>query len=167
MKSRSEWLQSHIWLTASSYMTKYLCISSFIRKTFLIYDFATAAPIWISLYSIWALFFFTVLFHKTGVTIFTLIFLFYLCTFTHTYRHLQTELKRKAAKNFSASKFLQERCFKMQCHLHIYLIHEIKTEAIVGREGPHSSRKLGGGGGVWLFVWVLYLFDQRGFYLLE
>ncbi len=37
-----EQLQSHIWLTASSYMTKYLRISSNIRKPFLIYDFATA-----------------------------------------------------------------------------------------------------------------------------
>ncbi len=27
---------------ASSYMGKYLCISSYIRKPFLIYDFATA-----------------------------------------------------------------------------------------------------------------------------
>jgi hypothetical protein len=45
-KSRSEQLQSHIWLTASSYMTKYLRISSYIRKPFLIYDFATV-PIWI------------------------------------------------------------------------------------------------------------------------
>ncbi len=35
-------LQSHIWLTASSYMVKFLCISSHIRKPFLIYDFATA-----------------------------------------------------------------------------------------------------------------------------
>ncbi len=48
-KSRRERLQSHIWLTASSYMTKYLHIFSYIRKFFLIYDFATA-PIWISLY---------------------------------------------------------------------------------------------------------------------
>ncbi len=40
--------QSHIWLTASSYMTKYLRISSYIRKPYLIYDFATA-PVWISL----------------------------------------------------------------------------------------------------------------------
>ncbi len=48
-KSRRERLQSHIWLTASSYITKYLRISSYIRKPFLIYDFATA-PIWISLY---------------------------------------------------------------------------------------------------------------------
>ncbi len=38
-----------IWLTASSYMGKYLRISSYIRKLFLIYDFATA-PLWISLY---------------------------------------------------------------------------------------------------------------------
>ncbi len=48
-KFRMEQLRSHIWLTASSYMTKYLCISSYIRKPFLIYDFATA-PSWISLY---------------------------------------------------------------------------------------------------------------------
>ncbi len=41
-------LQSHLWLTASSYMTKYLRISSYIRKPFLIYDFATA-QFWISL----------------------------------------------------------------------------------------------------------------------
>ncbi len=41
-----EQLQSHIWLTASSYMVKYLRISPYIRKPFLIYDFATA-PFWI------------------------------------------------------------------------------------------------------------------------
>jgi hypothetical protein len=44
-----EQLQSHISLTASSYMGKYWRISSYIRKSFLIYDFATA-PLWISLY---------------------------------------------------------------------------------------------------------------------
>ena len=44
-----EQLQSHIWLTASSYLGKYFRISSYIRKPFLIYDFATA-PLWISLY---------------------------------------------------------------------------------------------------------------------
>ncbi len=44
-----EQLQSHIWLTASSYMGKYFRISSCIRKPFLIYHFATA-PLWISLY---------------------------------------------------------------------------------------------------------------------
>jgi hypothetical protein len=49
MKFTMEQLQSHIWLTASSYMVKYLRISSFIRKPFFIYDFATA-PFWISLY---------------------------------------------------------------------------------------------------------------------
>ncbi len=48
-KFRMEQLQSHIWLTASSYMGKYLLISSYIRKPFLIYDFATA-PLWISIY---------------------------------------------------------------------------------------------------------------------
>jgi hypothetical protein len=44
-----EQLQSHIWLTDSSYMTKYLRISLIIRTPFLTYDFATA-PFWISLY---------------------------------------------------------------------------------------------------------------------
>ncbi len=48
-KFRVEQLQSHIWIKASSYMGKYFCISSYIRKPFLIYDFATA-PLWISLY---------------------------------------------------------------------------------------------------------------------
>jgi hypothetical protein len=46
---RVEQLQSHIWLTASSFMGKYLRISSYIRKPFLINDFATT-PLWISLY---------------------------------------------------------------------------------------------------------------------
>ncbi len=46
-KFRVEQLQSHIWLTASSYIGKYLPISSYIRKPFLIYDFVTA-PLWIS-----------------------------------------------------------------------------------------------------------------------
>ncbi len=40
---------TRIWLTASSYMVKYLRISSYIRKPFLIYDFAPD-PIWTSLY---------------------------------------------------------------------------------------------------------------------
>ncbi len=46
-----EQLQSHIWLTASSSsdMGKYLRISSYISKPFLMYDFATA-PLSISLY---------------------------------------------------------------------------------------------------------------------
>ncbi len=44
-----ERLQSHIWLTATSYMVKYLRISSYIRNPFLIFDFATA-PFWIFLY---------------------------------------------------------------------------------------------------------------------
>ena len=48
-KFKLEQLQSHIWLTASSYIGKYLRISSYIRKPFLIYDFATA-PFRISLY---------------------------------------------------------------------------------------------------------------------
>ncbi len=42
-------MQSHIWLTATSFMGKNLRISSFIREPFLIYDFAPD-PIWISLY---------------------------------------------------------------------------------------------------------------------
>ncbi len=37
-KFRVEQLQSHIWLTASSYIGKYMRISSYIRKPFLIYD---------------------------------------------------------------------------------------------------------------------------------
>ncbi len=45
--------KSYIWLPASS-MGKNLCISSYIRKPFLIYDFAPD-PIWISLY-IWGKF---------------------------------------------------------------------------------------------------------------
>ncbi len=48
-KFRMEQLQSHMWLTASSYLGKYLRVSSYIRKHFLIYDFATA-PLWISSY---------------------------------------------------------------------------------------------------------------------
>jgi hypothetical protein len=47
-KFRMEQLQSHIWLTASSYMGKYLRISSYTRKP-LQNEFATA-PLWISLY---------------------------------------------------------------------------------------------------------------------
>ena len=37
-KFRMEQLQSHIWLTASSYIGKYLLISSYIGKPFIIYD---------------------------------------------------------------------------------------------------------------------------------
>jgi hypothetical protein len=44
-------LQSHIWLTASSYLWGNNCAfpHTYIRKPFLIYGFATA-PLWISLY---------------------------------------------------------------------------------------------------------------------
>ncbi len=49
-KFRWDRLQSHIWPTASSYIVEYFRISSYIRKPFLIYAFATADPIWISLY---------------------------------------------------------------------------------------------------------------------
>ncbi len=52
-----EQLQSHIWLTASSYMGKYLRISSYFTKPFLIYDFATAS-LWLSLYMRKILFYF-------------------------------------------------------------------------------------------------------------
>ncbi len=48
-KFRVEQLQSHICLTASSYMGKYLHVSSYMRKPFLMYDIATA-PLWISLH---------------------------------------------------------------------------------------------------------------------
>ncbi len=44
-----EQLQSHIWLTAFSYTSKYLRVSIYIRKPILINDFVTA-PFWISLY---------------------------------------------------------------------------------------------------------------------
>ncbi len=44
-----EQLQSHIWLTAASYMVKYFRISLYIRKPFSIFDFATA-PLRISLF---------------------------------------------------------------------------------------------------------------------
>jgi hypothetical protein len=37
---RRDRVKSHIWLTASSFMDKYLRISSYIRKLFFIYDFA-------------------------------------------------------------------------------------------------------------------------------
>ncbi len=57
-KFKMEQLQSHIWLTASSYLGKYLRISSYIRKPFLIYGFATA-PLWISLYMRKILFYFS------------------------------------------------------------------------------------------------------------
>ncbi len=40
-KFRVEQLQSHIWLTASSYMGKYLPISSYIRKPFLAFSYMT------------------------------------------------------------------------------------------------------------------------------
>jgi hypothetical protein len=40
-KFRRDRLQSHILLTASSYMIKYLRLSSYIRKPFLKYDSAT------------------------------------------------------------------------------------------------------------------------------
>jgi hypothetical protein len=41
-------VQSHMWLTASSFMAKYLRISSYIRELFFIYDFSSD-PFWISL----------------------------------------------------------------------------------------------------------------------
>jgi hypothetical protein len=72
-KLRVEQLQSHIWLTASSYMGKYLGISLYIRKPFLIDDFATA-PLWISLYmrKIYFLFFsvqYSIVFRKLNLRI--------------------------------------------------------------------------------------------------
>ncbi len=39
-KIQRDRMLSHIWLTASSFTVKYLCISSYIRKSFLIGDFA-------------------------------------------------------------------------------------------------------------------------------
>ncbi len=57
-KFRMEQLQSHTWLTASSHMVKHLRISSYIRQTFLIYDFTTA-PFCIYLYMRKILFYFS------------------------------------------------------------------------------------------------------------
>jgi len=48
-KFRMEQLRSHKWLTVYSHMVKYLRISSYIRKPFIINDFETN-PIWISLH---------------------------------------------------------------------------------------------------------------------
>ncbi len=56
----------HIWLTASSYMMNYLRISSYIRKPFLIYDFATD-PIWISIHMRKILFSFLSVFAVTAL----------------------------------------------------------------------------------------------------
>jgi hypothetical protein len=81
-KFRMKQLQSHIWLTTSSYMGKYLHLSSYIRKPFLIYDFATA-PLWISLYCIEGKF----------------IFIFYQCAET-----------RKKSKFFFVSTLPAPRC---------------------------------------------------------
>ncbi len=64
-KFRMEQLQSHIWLTASSCKGKYLSFSSYIRKPFLIYCFATA-PFWIAY--IWGKFYF--LFYQCIVSCF-------------------------------------------------------------------------------------------------
>ncbi len=57
-KFRMEQLQSHVWLPASSYVVKYLRVSSYRRKPFFMYDFATDS-LWISLYmrKIWFLFY--------------------------------------------------------------------------------------------------------------
>ncbi len=80
-KFRRERLQSHIWLTASSYIVEYLRISSYIRKPVLIYDFATDL-IWIPY--IWGKFRF--LFYRCGLSCFqvsvswnTVVFDFLLC----------------------------------------------------------------------------------------
>ncbi len=48
-KFRWEQFQSNIWLTASSFMEIFVHFLIYIRKPFLIYDFATA-PLWIYLY---------------------------------------------------------------------------------------------------------------------
>ncbi len=56
-KEKKFLIYKEIWPTASAYVTKYLSISSYIRKSFLIYDFATA-PLWISLYMRKILFYF-------------------------------------------------------------------------------------------------------------
>ncbi len=65
-KSRRERLQSHIWITASSFIICAFPHILGIRKPFLIYDFATA-PFWISLYMRKMFFFFISawIWHKT------------------------------------------------------------------------------------------------------
>ncbi len=85
-KFRWDRLQSHIWLTASSYMVKYLRISSYIRKPFLIYDFATD-PIWIFLYMR------------------TILYLFYQCTIDK--RHIRRKIKDPYSR-FPNCRFLYE-----------------------------------------------------------
>ncbi len=63
-KFRRDQLQNHIWLTASSYIVKYLRISSYIRRPFLIYNFAND-PIWISyLWGKFRFLFYQCMFHK-------------------------------------------------------------------------------------------------------
>ncbi len=46
-------VQSHLWLTASSYIMKYLRISAYIRKPFIIINDFAPDPIWISLLCRW------------------------------------------------------------------------------------------------------------------
>ncbi len=64
-----EQLQSHICGRASSYMGKYLRISSYMRKPFLKNDFATA-PLWIFFYmsNIWFSFFLSVYGSESGIS---------------------------------------------------------------------------------------------------
>ncbi len=73
-------MQSHIWLTASSKMVKYLLISSYIRKPFLIYDF-TPDPIPSEFPHIWGKFY----------------FIFYQCTLCTVCRLPQWTLKRSCS----------------------------------------------------------------------
>ncbi len=61
-KFRIKQLQSHKWLTVSSYMGKYLRIYAYIGKPFLIYNFATASlSITIYMRKIWFSFFISAL----------------------------------------------------------------------------------------------------------
>ncbi len=81
-----EQLQSHTWLTATSHMVKYLRISPYIRKPFLIYDFATA-PFWISLYMMKIFFSFLLVhlcsFYLKGWLVYVDSFLMIYCTLPH------------------------------------------------------------------------------------
>ncbi len=61
-KFKVEQLQSHIWLTRPPHIWETLRISSYIRKPFLIYDFAIA-PLWLPY--IWGKFYF--LFYQCSV----------------------------------------------------------------------------------------------------
>jgi hypothetical protein len=106
--------------TASSYMGKYLRISSYIRKPFLIYDFATA-PFWISTRKNSIFFFISVQQHYLliGQKIF-------IKCFVHVCHTKSTPAKRgdKDTDSFSNFFFTNPRCFFSRCDLFLGLARE-------------------------------------------